>query len=129
MYESILVTIKKMLGLDANYDAFDIDVIADINAMFLHLNQLGIGPKTVYSINGVSETWKDFLGNQIVEFQAVKTYIYLNVRLLFDPPSSGVLHEAMERLIKELEWRLNVQYEDRKEGDANDSGDELLPET
>lgn len=129
MYESILITIKKMLGLDANYDPFDLDIIVHINSVFLSLNQIGVGPKTVYSINGVEETWKDFLGDQILEFQAVKTYIYLKVRLLFDPPSSGVLHEAMERLIKETEWRLNVQYEDRKEGDVDDPGSELLPET
>lgn len=129
MYESILITIKKMLGLDANYDAFDLDIMVHINSVFLSLNQLGVGPKNVYAIDGVEETWIDFLGDQILEFQAVKTYIYLKVRLLFDPPGSGVLHEAMERLIKETEWRLNVQYEDRKEGDVDDPGDELLPES
>lgn len=128
MYESILITIKKMLGLDRNYDAFDVDIIVHINSVFLSLNQIGVGPKSVYSIDGVKERWVDFLGDQILEFQAVKTYIYLKVRLLFDPPSSGVLHEAMERLIKETEWRLNVQYEDKKEGDIDDSGSELLPE-
>lgn len=111
MNESILETIKKMLGLDKDYLAFDTDIIVDINSTFLTLAQLGVGGDEPFNITGYEETWRDFLGDDIIKFQAVQTYIYLKVRLLFDPPNSGVLHEAMERLIKETEWRLNVQHE------------------
>lgn len=116
-----------MLGLDKDYNAFDTDVLVDINSTFLSLSQLGVGPEEPYSISGEDETWMDFLGDDITKYQAVQTYIYLKVRLLFDPPSSGVLHEAMERLIKETEWRLNIQHE--KEVYVDDSGGECLCET
>lgn len=127
LHDSILLTIKKMLGLDKDYNAFDMDIMVHINSTFMSLSQLGVGPDIPYSISGEEETWADFLGQDIIKFQAVQTYIYLKVRLLFDPPNSGVLHEAMERLIKETEWRLNIQYE--REVDVNDSGGECLCET
>lgn len=108
--ESILDSIKKLLGIESEYDAFDTDVIIHINSVFMVLNQLGVGPKDPFVIRGRDEQWSDFDPN-IGLVEAVKSYMYLKIRLLFDPPNSGVLHEAMERQISEFEWRLNIQAE------------------
>lgn len=121
MYDSILNTIKKLIGLDKNYGVFDLDLIVAINSSFMILNQLGIGPDKPFSIKGSDETWKDFFGDEEI-FALAKSYIYLRTKLLFDPPNSGVLHEAVERQISEFEWRMHVQadYNDSSEG-----GDDL----
>ena len=108
--DSILTSVKKMLGIGEEYSPFDPDIIMHINSALLILNQLGVGPETPYLITGEDETWKDFFGDA-TPIELVKSYIYLKVRLIFDPPTTGVLHEAMERQIKEFEWRLNVQAE------------------
>lgn len=108
--ESILDSIKKLLGIESDYDAFDTDVIIHINSVFMVLNQLGVGPEKPFVIHGKDEQWSNFDPNlEMVE--AVKSYMYLKIRLLFDPPNSGVLHQAMERQISEFEWRLNIQAE------------------
>lgn len=116
IHDSILETIKKLIGIDKLYDVFDLDIIVAINSSFMILNQLGIGPEKPYSIKGSDETWADFFGDEEI-FGLAKSYIYLRTRLLFDPPSSGVLHEAVERQISEFEWRMHVQadYNDAKE--------------
>lgn len=118
---SILNTIKKLIGLDKGYDVFDLDLIIAINSSFMILNQLGVGPDKPFSIKGPDETWKDFFGDEEI-FELAKSYIYLRARLLFDPPSSGVLHEAVERQISEFEWRMHVQadYNDSKDGGGSD---------
>lgn len=110
MNESILNTIKKMLGIDADYNAFDTDVMVDINSVLMALNQLGVGPERVFSISGATETWQDFLGERF-DLQAVKSYIYLKVRMLFDPPSSSFVLDSMKNQAEEFEWRLNIQAE------------------
>lgn len=115
--DSILNTIKKMLGIDAAYDAFDTDILWDINSVFLTLNELGVGPEKVYSISGVDETWLDFLGDQSSNLQAVASYIYLRVRLLFDPPTSSFVVDAIQKQIAELDFRLNVFVDDGGGGD------------
>lgn len=107
MNESILLTIKKMLGLAEDYDAFDLDVITDINSVFTILMELGVMNSKIFYIKSKDELWSDYLGEGINLLELVKTYIYLKVRLMFDPPQSGVLHQAMERQISEYEWRLN----------------------
>lgn len=108
--ESILTSVKKMLGITEEYEHFDNDLIMHINSVFMILNQIGVGPNKPYTITGSDETWNDFfLDTDPIEL--VKSYIYLKVRLIFDPPTTGVLHEAMERQITEFEWRLNVQAE------------------
>lgn len=107
MNESILVTIKKMLGLAEDYDAFDLDIITDINSVFTILMELGVMNSKSFYIRGRDEVWSDYLGEENRFLELVKTYIYLKVRLMFDPPQSGVLHQAMERQISEYEWRLN----------------------
>ena len=113
---SILGTIKKLIGIDKDYGVFDVDLIVAINSSFMILNQLGIGPEKPFSITDESATWKDFFGDEEI-FALAKSYIYLRTKLLFDPPSSGVSHEAVERQISEFEWRMHVQadYNDSKE--------------
>ena len=96
-----------MLGIDALCDQFDTDIIIHINSALMVLNQLGVGPSEGFAITSNSETWNDFLkGNQMIE--SVKTYVFLKVRLVFDPPQASSLIEAINRQINELEWRLNV---------------------
>lgn len=107
--QSILLTVKKMLGIAEEYHAFDLDVITNINAVFLSLNQLGVGPRLPYSITGTKETWSDFLGDQEKYMAAVQTYVYQRVRLLFDPPTNSFLVDAMQKSCQELEWRFTVQ--------------------
>ena len=109
MEESILTTIKKLLGLDDSYEAFDTDVIIAINTALMALMQIGIGPKTGFRIEDVGATWKDFLGSDTIDLEAVKTYIFIKARLMFDPPSSSVVVEAYNKAVAECEWRLNVQ--------------------
>lgn len=105
--ESILTSIKKMLGITEDYEVFDADIVMHINSVFMILNQLGIGPDEVFTIQDKSTVWSEFdTENQYTE--AVKSYMYLKVRQLFDPPSTGPLADAMDKQIKELEWRMNV---------------------
>lgn len=105
--ESILTSIKKLLGIEKNYTQFDGDIIMHINSVFLNLTQLGVGPAEGFLIEDDSATWYDFIGDSN-QLQAVKTYMYLKVKLLFDPPLSSSVIESMNRMIAELEWRLNV---------------------
>ena len=107
--ESILDTIKKMLGIESDYTHFDIDIITNINTAFLNLQQIGVGPNSGFSITDNTTKWNDYISEENLE--AVKTYVYLKVRLLFDPPTNAFLVDAMERQIMEIEWRLNVQVE------------------
>ena len=108
--ESILNSVKKMLGLSTEYDYFDQDIIMHINTTFMVLTQLGIGPVNGFYIQDESATWDEFLGNE-KNLEAVKTYIYLKVKLMFDPPLSNTVMECMKQNISELEWRLNHQTE------------------
>lgn len=113
MTTSILNSVKKVLGLDVEYKAFDPDITMFINGVFDTLRQLGIGPDEGFAIEGSEETWDDyFAGSQRIN--AVKTYVYLRVRLLFDPPATSFAITAMEKQVLELEWRLNVQREEAK---------------
>ena len=111
--DSILSDIKKTLGIPKELTVFDQDLILHINSVFMTLHQLGVGTSDVFSIFGPEETWSSFLENARTtnDLNAVKTYIYLKVRVLFDPPSSSYVLSAFESQISELEWRLNVQAE------------------
>ena len=106
MNESILTSVKKMLGITEEYEHFDPDLIIHINSVFMLLRQLGVGPAKGYHITDESNKWSEFLQDS-TELEMVKSYMYLRVRLLFDPPSGGV-QEAINNQIKEFEWRLNV---------------------
>ena len=107
METSILTSIKKMLGVAEDYTEFDEDIITHINSVFLNLTQLGVGPEEGFMIEDDTSVWEDFI-NDSVQLQAVKTYMYLKVKLLFDPPLSSSVTESFTRMIAELEWRLNV---------------------
>ena len=108
--ESILTTIKKLLGITEEYKHFDDDIKVHINMVLMTLNQIGIGPDDPYVVTSEMETWDDFL-KEAKHLEAVKTYVYLKVRLAFDPPANSSLIEAINRQISELEWRLNVVAE------------------
>lgn len=110
MEESILITIKKMLGLDYNYAAFDTDVIVNINAALMILTEMGIGPKEGFTITGYSETWSDFITNR-VKLGAVENYVYLKTKMAFDPPTNSYVMDAMKSQAEEILWRLNVMAE------------------
>lgn len=116
--ESILISVKKMLGLDKDYDAFDMDILIHVNSVFMILNQLGVGPKDCFSIQDSSAVWTDFTPD-VHQAELVKSYMYLKVKLIFDPPTTGVLHEAMERQISEFEWRLNMQCDIPEKGESD----------
>ena len=107
MVDSILTSIKKLLGPEEIYEHFDADIIMHINSAFSTLTQLGVGPEEGFVITDKTAIWTDFIqDNKRLEF--VKTYIYLKVKLVFDPPLSSSVLDAMNRQINELEWRLNV---------------------
>lgn len=108
--DSILTSIKKLLGIAEDYTHFDDDIKLHINSVFMILRQIGVGPTSGFSITSNAETWTDFLGD-LTELEAVKTYTYLKVRLLFDPPTGSSILESTNRMIEELEWRLNMQSE------------------
>jgi len=108
MEESILNTIKKMLGPDDSYEAFDTEIIVHINTALSTLAQLGVGPKKGFRITGPDETWDDFISDGSVDLEGIKSYIYMKVKMIFDPPANSFVMKAMEDSCKELEWRLNV---------------------
>ena len=110
MDDSILDSIKKILGMTPAYDAFDTDLVIHINSVFGILAQLGVGPEGGFSISDNTTLWKAYLGNS-KDLEMVKSYIALKVRLIFDPPTIGAVMDAMKEQIRELEWRLNVQVD------------------
>ncbi|MBQ6446460.1 MAG: hypothetical protein IJJ10_03225 [Bacillus sp. (in: Bacteria)] len=113
--DSILLTIKKMIGGWENEDAFDTDLIVHINSYLNTLNQLGVGPDDPFVITGSEETWEDFLGEDIKKLELVKTYLYANVKIAFDPPSTSFGIDALKEIAKEAEWRLNVMVDPKEE--------------
>ena len=107
--ESILTSIKKLLGVPATDTSFDQDIIMHINTVLMILNQMGVGAEGFY-IEDETSIWTDFISD-MKKVQGVKTYVYLKVRLIFDPPSSSAVIESINRSISELEWRLNNAVE------------------
>lgn len=115
---SILNDVKKVLNLPPSYTAFDLDVIMHINSTLSKLNQLGIGPEEGYMIEGETEEWSDFLGDDL-RLNNVKQYVYLSVRLVFDPPATSFHLTAIQEEIKELGYRINVTRESYAWRDPN----------
>lgn len=111
--ESILDSVKKKLGIAKDYDHFDDQLVQFINDAFFSLNQLGVGPEAGFAIEDDLATWEEFLDGRN-DLNAVQTYVFLNVKLLFDPPTTSFVLESYQRRIKETEWRLNVQVESTK---------------
>lgn len=107
--DSILTSLKKLLGIPEEYENFDADLIIHINSVFSILTQLGVGPSEGFYIKDKTSTWNDFVSSDYKKFEMIKSYVYLKVKLLFDPPTSSPLMESNNRLISELEWRLNVE--------------------
>lgn len=109
MTESILDSTKKILGIEAEYTAFDLDIMTHINSIFSILHQLGIGPASGFRIDDNGSVWSDFVDDD--RMISVKTYVFLRVRLLFDPPTTSFHQAALKEQYQELEWRLNVVRE------------------
>ena len=107
MDESILVSIKKLLGISEDYDYFDQDIIMHINAAFMVLTQLGIGPSEGFLITDDTDTWSDFI-DDLTNLGSIQSYVYMKVKLMFDPPQNSFTVDSMQKLVNELEWRLNV---------------------
>lgn len=106
--ESILTSIKKLLGIMEEYEHFDADLIMHINSVFMILAQMGVGPSEGFRIEDELATWEDFLPENS-NMESVKSYVHLKVKLLFDPPASSAVMESMNRMIKEFEWRLYTE--------------------
>lgn len=108
--DSILTSIKKLLMISADDTSFDMDIIMHINSVLSILNQLGVGPDSGFMITDSSATWQQLLGTY-PNLETVRSYIYLKVKLLFDPPLSSAVIESINRVIGELEWRINATAE------------------
>lgn len=115
MDESILEDVKKLLGINKDYDAFDTDIIVAINSALMSLSQLGVGPSDPITITGYDEKWT-LIGKDLPYLQALKTYIYLKARLVFDPPTQSFVLNALDNQVKEYEWRLTIQADELRRG-------------
>lgn len=118
MPNSILDDVKKLLGIDPSYTAFDTDVIIHINSVFTILHGLGIGPTDGFMIMDNTVTWDAFIGTDL-NLNSIKSYFFLRVRMLFDPPTTSFVIESMNKQIEELEWRLSVKREGESWTDPN----------
>lgn len=108
MNESIFNSIKSLLGPDASYDVFDQDILIHINTAIAVLTQLGVGPEGGFIVTGSTETWGDFLGSNDKTLNMARTYVYMKVKIAFDPPINSSVLNAYQEACKEYEWRLNV---------------------
>lgn len=111
--ESILTSTKKLLSIDEEYTQFDTDIIIHINSVLMVLTQLGVGPSEGFMISDEYSTWENFIGDKPY-LNSVKTYMYLRVKLLFDPPLSSAALDSLKKLADEFEWRLLVAVENNK---------------
>ena len=119
--DSILTSVKKIMGISEEDESFDTDLIMHINSVLMILNQLGVGPEDGFSITDKSAVWTDVIGdNKLIE--ATKTFVGLKVRLIFDPPTSSAMLDSINKTISELEWRINVMVENK----ANATGGEEI---
>lgn len=107
---SILISTKKLAGIDKNYEIFDLNVITYMNGIFMTLHQLGVGPKEVFYITDEETTWDEFEEGS-KDLRTVRSYMAKKVRMEFDPPTSATLADAINKSIAEDEWRLNCQVE------------------
>ena len=123
MEESILKTIKQLIGCPDDFEQFDLDLIVHINSAFATLTHLGVGPKEGYRITGADNEWSE-LEDDAQTLSLIKDYVYIKTRLLFDPPTSGSLMDSLKEQLKEMEWRLYMLYdpisEDDKKGENDD---------
>lgn len=108
--ESILTSVKKLLGITEEYEHFDADIIMHINSVFMILTQIGVGPSEGFFIMDKMTTWDEFIPSG-KSLESVKSYMYMKVKLLFDPPQSSAVMESMKNMISEFEWRLNIEVD------------------
>jgi len=109
--ESILTSVKKVLGIAESYTAFDDDIIMHINSALSTLNQLGVGPENGLAIANATPTWAALIGTD-ARYNLVRSYVFLRVKMLFDPPPTSFHLEAVQRQIQEFEWRINTYREE-----------------
>lgn len=110
MENSILTSTKKILGIAEEYTAFDQDILVHINTAFSVLHQMGIGPANGFMIEDEGSEWTEFIGNDYA-LNMVRSYVFLKVRMLFDPPTTSFLLDAMEKQVQEFEWRISTHRE------------------
>lgn len=108
---SILESVKKALGIAKDYTPFDPEIVMHINSSFSVLNQLGVGPSQPFMIEGYDETWEDFISQANTE--DVRSYMFMKVKMFFDPPTTSTMYESYQKMIAELEWRMNVAAEEQ----------------
>lgn len=111
MEDSILISIKGMLGIDKDTDCFDQEIIVFINSVFSTLYQIGFDPAKNYRVESVESKWADIINNDADLVDLVKPYVYMKVRLLFDPPTSSFVLESLRKEAEELQWRIQAQAE------------------
>ena len=117
--DSILLSTKKLLGIDPTMDMFDLDITTHVNASLANLNQIGIGPKSGYVVTGPEQTWGEFLThNNLNVLQNVRQYVYIQVRMVFDPPGASNHLAALQDMLKQIEWRISVGREEIKNNGA-----------
>ena len=114
MNESILLSIKKPLGVSEDDTAFDPDILMHINSVMAILQQLSVGPDNGFSISDSTTTWSEYLGESYEHLNLVKSYMAAKVRILFDPPVSSAVMGSLEKICSEFEWRVNVAAENKK---------------
>lgn len=107
--DSILNSIKQLLNIDATITDFDVDLVLHINTVFAFLNELGVGPIDGFYIEDASTTWDDYDAGTANSKYMVKSFMFLKVRQMFDPPTNSIVQNASERAIAELEWRLHAE--------------------
>lgn len=108
--DSILQSVKKMIGVQVEFDGFDPDLIMHINSVFSILKQLGVGPDDGFVISGGDDTWQDYFAEDPID-ESVKSYVGMKVKMIFDPPTTQAVIDAYQRMIGEFEWRINVEKE------------------
>lgn len=123
MEESILKTIKQLIGCPDDFEQFDLDLIVHINSAFATLTHLGVGPKEGYIITGADNVWSEF-EDDAQKLSLIKDYVYIKTRLLFDPPISGSLMDSLKEQLKEMEWRLYMLYDPISEDDEKGKSDD-----
>ena len=109
--DSILNTIKKLLGIDSEDDNFDTDITVLINSTIPALAQIGIGPPNGFVVTSADDKWVDWLVDNQINVEGIKTYIYLKVKLIFDPPTNSTVIEAFNKSLSEMEWRMMLAIE------------------
>lgn len=128
MEDSILLSIKKLVGISADDNEFDLDILININSIFSTLFQIGVGEQG-YSITGSQETWKDLFEDREDLISYIKLYTYIKTRIIFDPPTSSFVLDSLNKQAGELEWRINVQAESLNDFEDCDCKDEILPDS